>query len=429
MQPHEPKRMERGQFRIEEFKNPSGEKVFRVYGWKVEGRGCRARVRENFKTHDEALARQRELEIQSANSESAARPVVTRLTPEQAAVAEAAFSELDGKPLLDAVRFYLENYREPNRKITVADAFKEFIEEREAANLRPLSILNLRAKTSELVNTYGQRTVGEIGADTLRQLIFKPERGPKTRGNYRRGLHAFFAWAEKQGYCRENPVAKITAIKAERQVPIILMPEEAGRLIEAARQHKRGLLVPYVALGLFAGLRPTELARLTWEDIDLADNTITIGAQIAKMRARRIVEVSKNLAQWLAPFAAKANPIVAENWRRDFDAVKAAAGWGGRTGEGEEAGMELKSWTQDIMRHTAISYHLAQYQHEGKTASWAGNSPDVVQKHYKGLVKAADAKKFWSIGPPSSKKIVKLSDAAKQENKIQRATVRAAAKA
>src|SRR5439155_12107432 len=175
--------------------------------------------------------------------------------------------------------------------------------------------------------------------------------------------------------------AKITPIKADRQDPAILTPEQAGELLEAARKQKRGLLVPYVAIGLFAGLRPTELARLTWDRIDLADKTITIGADIAKMRSKRIVEMSDNLAAWLAPYASKRPAIVGKNWRRDFDTVKQAAGFGGRNGEtpeGEET-PELKPWTQDFMRHTAISYHLAQHQHEGKTATWAGNSPDMIQ--------------------------------------------------
>ncbi len=47
--------------------------------------------------------------------------------------------------------------------------------------------------------------------------------------------------------------------------------------------------------------------------------------------------------------------------------------------------------------HPAISTHLAYFQHEGKTATWAGNSPDIIQRHYKGLVKPGDAKEFWAI--------------------------------
>jgi hypothetical protein len=64
---------------------------------------------------------------------------------------------------------------------------------------------------------------------------------------------------------------------------------------------------------------------------------------------------------------------------------------------------DLKPWTADVMRHTGISNHLAEHQHEGKTATWAGNSPDVIQRHYKGLVSRKDAKAFWAIAPTATK--------------------------
>jgi hypothetical protein len=114
-------------------------------------------------------------------------------------------------------------------------------------------------------------------------------------------------------------------------------------------------------------------------------------------------QLPANLLAWLTPHATKKTPLRGVNWRRDFDAVKAAAGWGAKSKEQPE----LKPWTQDIMRHTAISNHLAHYQHEGKTATWAGNSPDIIQRHYKGLVKQSEAVEFWSIAPVA-KKVVAL---------------------
>jgi len=64
---------------------------------------------------------------------------------------------------------------------------------------------------------------------------------------------------------------------------------------------------------------------------------------------------------------------------------------------------------QDYMRHTAISMYLAKHKHEGEAASWAGNSPNVIHKHYKGLVKEADAKEYWKILPETVKsKILKF---------------------
>jgi integrase len=390
----------KGLFRVVEFTNASGSQAFRVTGWTLDGE----RIRQNFADHAAAVSKLQELEIQSANLESAARPVVTRLTPEQAAEAEAAFKALDGKPLGQAVRYYLDNYREPVRKITVADAFKLFIVECEARNLRPLTLTNLTGKTKELRDTYGKRNVSEIGADTLREVIFKPTRGPKARDNYRRAIHGFFEWARKQGYCADNPAAKITPIKADRGEPAILTPEQAAALLDAARTYKGGLLVPYVSLALFAGLRPTELSRLTWERVNLKSRSITIGSDVAKMRAKRIVEMSDNLREWLAPYVVTGTPIVGPNFRRDIDAVKASAGWGGRSKGQTKTKEDLKPWTQDILRHSAISYHLARYQHEGKTATWAGNSPDMVQRHYKGLVTKTHASRFWRILPPSNRK-------------------------
>jgi hypothetical protein len=55
-------------------------------------------------------------------------------------------------------------------------------------------------------------------------------------------------------------------------------------------------------------------------------------------------------------------------------------------------------------RHqTAISHHLAisNKRARAKNATSAGNSPDIIQRHYKGLVKPSDAKEFWAIAPAS----------------------------
>lgn len=399
----------RGVFRILSFTNPSGASAFRVTGTTLDGR----RIRENYPEHGQAAARLQALEIESANLEGAARPKVTRLTADQIAAAEAAFTRLEGKSLLDAVDFYLANYREPVRKIALETAFAEFITERTAANLRPHSIASLKGKCGELLRHYGRRSVAELTTDTLRKIIFKPTRSPASRDGYRRALSAFFTWAHGRDYCAENPLKQILPVKIERHEPAIMTPEQVAELLQAAQAHKGGILVPYVALGIFAALRPTELARLDWSRIDLKARTVTLGADMAKMRGRRIVELSKNCVEWLKPFAADKLPIVDKNFRRDIDAVKVAAGWGGRA---EDAGEDkLREWPQDIMRHTGISMHLAEHEHEGKTATWAGNSPDMIQRHYKGLVKRADAKKFWSIAPPSKKQprnVIQLAEVA-----------------
>ena len=57
-------------------------------------------------------------------------------------------------------------------------------------------------------------------------------------------------------------------------------------------------MIPYLAIGLFAGIRPLEIQRLTRADI--SDRYIEIKAAKAKTRKRRLVSLSDNLKAWLA---------------------------------------------------------------------------------------------------------------------------------
>src|SRR5262245_61368978 len=107
-------------FRIKEFLNPSGRVAFRVSGW-LDNK----RIRQNYKTHEEALARKTQLGVRAANVSTAGQTVFTRLTPEQVKEAEAAFSmieKLRHGSVLGAVEFYRLNYRDPLRRISVMEA-------------------------------------------------------------------------------------------------------------------------------------------------------------------------------------------------------------------------------------------------------------------------------------------------------------------
>jgi hypothetical protein len=51
-------------------------------------------------------------------------------------------------------------------------------------------------------------------------------------------------------------------------------------------------------------------------------------------------------------------------------------------------------------------------KHQGETASWVGNSPNVVHRHYEALVKETDAKEFWEITPDKVAQIIPMPDPA-----------------
>lgn len=97
--------------KITEFKNPSGETVFRVSGTLKKGR-----VRKNFKTAGEAKTFKNQLEIEDQNIQVDALFKQTRLSPDQLAEAESAFqllienSNIESNSLIEAVQYYIEHY-------------------------------------------------------------------------------------------------------------------------------------------------------------------------------------------------------------------------------------------------------------------------------------------------------------------------------
>jgi integrase/recombinase XerD len=393
--------------RIVEFTNPSGAIVYRVTGKNKDGN----RVRENFPTRGEAQSRKATLENEIENLPTV-RHVAWRwsLTDAQVDDAQIQIDRLKGKTLGQAIDFFLANFQESDKPAKIANAYARFIEAQTAeANSRPRTIQNLKSRVGALVKSHGEKLVSEIQLDALTELIFRPGRSRRSQINDRAALSAFFAYCVRKKHCRTNPIESIENPKVDETRPQILPLADCRKLINEAASFKGGKLLPYVALSLFCGIRYEEVCRLSWDKIDLKRRTVTIDGEAAKLRRLRSVSISKNCAEMLKEHAIAQTPIVGENWRRDWDSVKEASGFSGRE---EQAESNLRPWVADYMRHTAISHKLVQCQHEGETAIWAGNSPNVVQKFYKGLVaKKSDAAAFWKIGTKTAN-IVKMAEAA-----------------
>jgi integrase len=138
-------------------------------------------------------------------------------------------------------------------------------------------------------------------------------------------------------------------------------------------------LVPYLAIGLFAGVRPLEIERLTWADI--SDRYIEITAAKAKTRQRRLVSLLDNLKEWLA----LGGDLPLTNKRKRLARVVQIAGL---------------NWQPDIMRHSFASYHLAMHTSADKTTLELGHRDSkMLFAHYRELVTQEAAQAYWSIRP------------------------------
>lgn len=172
-----------------------------------------------------------------------------------------------------------------------------------------------------------------------------------------------------------------------------------------------GEMLPYVALIIFAAIRPdSEIRYLTWDQINLEDGEIRVIK--GKRKKKRKVIMSKNLICWLRT-CDRSCPIYPSSdsvFKRRWAAVRRAAGFRGGTKvshskktdvlkKKKALEMERKPWVKDYGRHTGISCHVREFENTGKTATWAGTSKEMIEEHYDGLVTGSQAKAFWSILP------------------------------
>src|SRR5204863_5685156 len=104
-----------------------------------------------------------------------------------------------------------------------------------------------------------------------------------------------FNYAVQQGYAAHNPAEKTSKAKEKSGAVGILTVNETARLLENASPD----VLPYVAVGAFAGLRRAELERLDWSEIDFDSDLIEVTAEKAKTARRRFVRMQPNRRDWL----------------------------------------------------------------------------------------------------------------------------------
>lgn len=392
-----PKRSPGKRFSITEIRRASGSTTYLVEGYTLAGE----RVRERFPDHATAELRRQELEAQATNSVLTVGLVQTRLTESQTFDAERAIAELrPGRTLLEAVRFYNENYREGIAEMLVGDAYELFLAAKEKEGCREDTLRNFRSRVAMLKDKYVERKVHQITRADVAKILQRPGISTTTADNDRRAISSFFSWCldQEPPFCYENPAKKRNRkrrpTKDDRE-PVVMPLDRLGRLLKAAVNFKQGRLVPYVVVCTFCAIRPKEAARLPNPAIDLEAKTITVGPKVAKLRERRILEIPDVAVLWLKRYLKSDLPIKPANWRKDFDHIKKEAGYGSPT----EEMPSLEPWPQDVLRATGISYRYELKKHEGEVAAWAGTSPNIIHKHYRGLVRPADVTIFWNFEP------------------------------
>ncbi len=358
------------------------------------------RVRRRFKNREEALGEKNRLEVQAANRAGSIRTTVTRLSQAQVVEAEACIQNLQGRSLADAVTWYLANYRPPVTDMPLSEAGAAFLEDR-AQHVRPPTLRDHKRSVRLLCDAFPGRTVSSVTTGDIQRFLRLRQLGCKRFNNVRSDLHAFFAFCRTapREWTRTNPVSPIPTFKIHRGLPDVLTAKKAAELMSVLEHytggsrsaHPPGYLVPYFAMCLFAGIRPGtehgEISKLgaapdiaKYVNLDLG--VIRIMPDMAKTRSIRQIMIQPNLKAWLLRYPLSKYPLTVRNMIEQISPVR-----------------KMFGLTNDVLRHTFISMHVARFKSLGDAALQAGNSEAMVRKHYLNLVSDEEAKAFWDIVP------------------------------
>jgi len=386
----------RQRFKIQPFANPrTGSQSWRVMGMKRDG----SRVRENFTDQQAAECRQVELTTEWLARHTDTTVRATKLTDTQLKLAETAFIRLDAdQDLILAVEHWLKHGRQHAvaESPRLDDAFELYGKWLATeSKLRELSRANLRRRVNVFVNSVPNMRVSDITPETIEGFLAKRTVSGATKDNDRRAISGFISWCmdRKRRWIAVNPCSAVRVEQGEKAPPAILTLDQCKMILKRAETFKAGRLAPFVAVCLFGGLRPFETKRLTWQAVNLADGEIRLEGNQTKTGKPRVVAICDTLRTWLKAHEGK--PFFPSNWRRDFDAVKQAIGYG----TGTDQNPELKPWIDDIMRHTAISHYFRKTGSYGQTAEQFGNSEAIIKQHYQSRVSSEDTEKFYAIKP------------------------------
>ena len=315
--------------------------------------------------------------------------------------------------LVEAAREYTTRHLHKMPPILVPDAVRELLQskEKEKSGQEYRKVLGVYLNQFAKVFNCQVRSLStaQVG-DYLRNL----EVSARSKNNARQVLGAFFKFCKERGWLPKDHDG-VALVPKFREVPkgiAIFTPWELSKLLTYARPE----LVPFLVVGGFAGLRSAEIGRLDWREVRLDDRLIEVKAENAKTASRRLVPISDNLAGWLAPYVKPAGRVV------PFDNLSKQIGWlvedvqAGLKREAEDAGKEPEEapkfdWKKNALRHSFISYRVAQTQNVAQVALEAGNSPQIIFKNYRELVTAKEAGKWFSIKPGEDGKIIFLEAA------------------
>ena len=320
---------------------------------------------------------------------------------------------LNGVPLDRAVKAYLQTNPTETKEIRIPALVEEFLAKNETSinsNAQKITMRGILKRFASKIT----KPISLVTAHDLDEYLSDPSYAPRSRHNQRSGIIVLFNYARRKGYLpedRKHVAEKSEEIKFKKPQIEIYSADQAEALLTLCDPK----LVPFIAIGLFAGIRSAEIARLKWENIDWVGGNIRLDREITKTNQSRLAPLMPNLAQWLEPYKGMTGNILATTKSRYPTTL--ISPW---LASQENPRLPSK-WIDNGMRHSFASYHLAYTQNAAQTALACGHSVGILLGTYKTITVNGEslnqevAKKYFEIRPKVVDNVISISSHGKSK--------------
>ena len=269
----------------------------------------------------------------------------------------------------------------------------------------------------------GQIYLNSLTEPAIRDWLDSMDVAPRTKNNRLAELRTMINAATQRQLAPKgfNPACDVPKVREKKSEPSTWDASQLRAIFATLLQKDRSDLIPFVALGAFGGLRPTEIAGVPgerdgihWTDINFDERYIRVRAEVAgKLSEPRYIQFThresglteaqaeacwQTLRSWLDIGRQLSGPVA---YRKSQTMTSAIL---------REAGI-IDQWPADVLRHSFISYFLALTNNRAHVAEMAGNSPRIIASNYRAPVLLASANDWFSVRPDRAppENVIKMS--------------------
>ncbi|MBN8247216.1 MAG: tyrosine-type recombinase/integrase [Verrucomicrobia bacterium] len=300
--------------------------------------------------------------------------------------------------VVTAAEQYAKLHPAARERISLAKCVDEYQAAKEAKKRSERHLATLRSILGRFHRDHPGKCISDFDTAGIQSWLDRLKRedgepvSAQTRKSHASVVGSLFEYLRRRGAVAENPCRDLERESADSEGDVeFWTPDEAATLLRAADL----VILPGLAIALFAGVRTAEVCRLTWRAIDFDQGHIEIGSKGAKTRSRRLVPLGDNLRAWLLPHRGEPEAMIFPEHSDGFPKRVTEAA--------ERAGVRRIA---NGARHSFISYRVAETGDVSRTALEAGNSPAVIFGHYRGLATREQARKFFEIRPEAPANVI-----------------------